>query len=323
MAAWQRYPDNRNAQALVVRMFLRHECDSMAARALAMRGALLDAGAIRELLVPVVRRRFGHTPAALGGMIVAATSGDPATIQSLRVLSTQLSRDGDDRLAFELESRVPSQGDESFQILLTAYHYLDRWQGRRAAGRWLAERTRGLEGEPLERLRTLAFGQGEDRLLWDLPWPQVGGESAEYMWLLRAAATIRSCDDVSVEQRQEVERHFSSRSASHYRMLGRYLLGHEEPSAVLAAVTAPHAMSEVYYYFGLEAQAAGSVRDAARWYSRCIELHQRGNAEHFWAHVQLAEWISRGISLDRIAAEARRNARRPSRTSSRGTGTAS
>ena len=66
------------------------------------------------------------------------------------------------------------------------------------------------------------------------------------------------------------------------------------------------ARSEAFYFIGLKAQTAGDIREAARWYARCAALRQRGNAEDFWARVQVQLWQESGKSLDRIAEESRR-----------------
>ena len=43
--------------------------------------------------------------------------------------------------------------------------------------------------------------------------------------------------------------------------------------------------------------------EAAEWYARCLQLNVWTSAEHIWAARQLAGWVERDRSLERLEAE--------------------
>jgi hypothetical protein len=89
-------------------------------------------------------------------------------------------------------------------------------------------------------------------------------------------------------------------------VLGRFLLGREGEEAALATISDPRSRCETYYYLGLRAESDGAIRDAARWYTRCIETGQGYNGEYQWAYKRLHEWAARSTSLARLEDEAKR-----------------
>jgi lipoprotein NlpI len=127
---------------------------------------------------------------------------------------------------------------------------------------------------------------------------------------MRAAAAARA-GGARGPRREKLARHFARPRPEHYAVLGRFMLSLENEQAALASVTDARSRCETYYYLGLRAQSDGSIRDAARWYARCVESGQSYNFEYHWAHEQLYQWVSSNTSLARLEAAAKHKGARP------------
>jgi hypothetical protein len=141
-------------------------------------------------------------------------------------------------------------------------------------------------------------------LLWEIDDVGPERDHNDFHWLMRAAAVARQ-GGAKDPRRVKLERHFAHASSAHYAVLGRFLLGLEQEPAALATVTDERSRCEAYYYLGLRAQSAGAIREAARWYARCVESGQSYNFEYHWAYEQLYQWVADNTSLARLEADAR------------------
>ena len=230
-----------------------------------------------------------------------AEAGYPASA-GLRSLSYAVNEAGDPETAYAVESSVHATGQDALVVLLGRYRYMERWKGGTAATNWIDAQVAPFDAKTRDLFLNFCYGEGQDDLLWTISLPETDPESLEFLWLLRAAASLRAPVAVA-EQELDLRKHFGATASSHYRLLGRVLLGMEPEAKALAACTNPRASSEVCYYLGFKAQWAGRIAEAADWYSRCLELNQRMNGEDYWARAQLMRWYGTGKCLDAIGRE--------------------
>ena len=303
--AWSRYPDSPGAQASVIELCWRQRKHELAARMLARAPVRLDASDIRWTLAPRFIDCFREKPAegirAIEALL-ASSYRDPA---NLTALALALDQAGHHRMAYEVESRIPAEGQMAVVQLAWRYHYLKRWKGEDAALAWLAAPLRALSPRDRALLACVAYDSRDDELLWEIDDIGREADDQDFHWLLRAASSTR-LGKARDPHRVRLERRYARPRSGHYAVLGRYLLGREDARAALGTVTNPRSRCEAYYYMGLRAQSEGSIRQAARWYARCIETGQSYNGEYRWAFTQLGEWMTSGTSLAGLETDARR-----------------
>ena len=306
--AWSRYPDSPEAQASVVELCWRQRKYDLAARMLTRAETRLNSSDFRWTLAPRFIECFRASPAdgvRAAEALVAVGNFDPMNVSALAMA---LNEAGHHRMAYEIQSTVPAVAPTAMMRLGWCYHYLKRWKGEDAALAWIAAPLRALGARDGATLACVAYDTREGELLWKIDDAGTG-EAREFHWLLRAAASAR-LKPARDPHRARLEGHFFARPRpGHYQVLGRFLLGREDQAAVLASAADPRSRCEAYYYLGLRSQCDGSIRDAARWYARCIETGQTHNAEYGWALQQLGKWASSECSLAGLAADARRDRR--------------
>lgn len=200
-------------------------------------------------------------------------------------------------LAFKLQSRIAAPGLQKLELLMGAYGYLQKWKSEQAAVEWLRKQV----PEPLlAPLSMFAFVNKADTVLWELvPSPQETVEQADYVWLMRAAASLRAPElpedrKAALRQRFEVER------PGFYHQVGRYLLGLIPEDAVIEAAVKPKSRQELPYFLGFKAQAEGRYADAVTWYRATVETSEPKMGEYRWAYDELTRFRSAGLSLARM-----------------------
>ncbi len=207
-------------------------------------------------------------------------------------------------LAFVLQAMLPiARSRNGIDQQLLGYRYLKASQGNHeAALRWLRSRipTNLLNAAALE-----IFSLGEDELLWELVTRPEGRQYGENVWLLRAAAFVRS-GKLAAPRRRALYARYERGSGDAYFMMGRYLLGLESEETTLALATTPQRRCEVAFYMGVKAQGEGRYEDAHDWYLAVRETRQMRDYEYGWATFMLDEWDDRDRSLAVLAREGRR-----------------
>jgi len=242
---------------------------------------------------------------AEGDLVEALLAAGAAPPVAMMALAAELDEAGEHRLAFEVQSRIPGEGQTAVSYLGWSHHYLRRWKGEDAALAWLRPRLAKLSPRDGALLAMVGYQSRDFDLLWEVDDVGPDRSNIEFHWLLRAAAAVRTGPSRD-PQRARLERHYARQSAERYALLGRFLLGRESAAAALAGIVDPRSRCETYYYLGLAAQAQGAIREASRWYARCIETGQSYNGEYHWAYLQLHEWVAKEASLARLEAAARR-----------------
>jgi hypothetical protein len=303
--AWARYPDLPQAQARVVGLCWRQGKDALAARMLAESPVRLTVSDYRGDLAQRYLECFRTAPTRGIRAVEALLATGVVPPAALMALAAELDEAGEHRLAFEVQSRIPGEGQTAVAYMAWSHHYLRRWKGEDAALAWLRPRLAKLAPREAALLAVVGYQSHDFDLLWEVENVGTDRSNIEFHWLMRAAAAVRAGPSRD-PNRARLERHYARPSPERYALLGRFLLGRESADAALASIADPRSRCETYYYLGLAAQARGAIREASRWYVRCIETGQSYNGEYQWAEQQLREWVGKEASLARLEAAARR-----------------
>ena len=302
--AAERAPDTGRAQAQAAELFWRHGKPGAAARLLTSGAGTGAPDHWRTGLGPRFARCFAARAAAGQSAVdsLLATGRIPA--ESIADLAAAAADSGAWELASQVESRVHPAPARRIEHLLSLYRYLGHTRGETEATAWLGPRLQGASAAELAQVQHRAFSLQDDGLLWSVA-SDTTGASAEYPWLLRAAAALRRGDHGGVHAR-DLAWHFAAPDRGHDRMLGRFLLGLADESTILGLGGTRAETCEAFYFVGFKAQTEGRCRDAAAWYARGLATHATSRPEFRWAYDQLLAWSASGLSLERIESAVRR-----------------
>jgi hypothetical protein len=254
-----------------------------------------DWGSVGERFAEV----FGDRPVEEGLRAFDRLREEGIPVSALHYMATTLRERDAGRLAIEIVARLPYP-DKRIGLLsqLQTYQILARQKSKAEALEWLRPRVdpslRGLY------LATLAFERHEDALLWEyVQIPPEGIDEAPYVWLLKAAVSVRTHDD-DPEHRRALEEYFRTERPGFYHQVGRYLLGLTSEEAVLALARQPDEQQELAYFLALKAQAELRYEDAATWYSAAVEQGLFREGEFKWSYSQLWHWRRLELSLAQL-----------------------
>lgn len=215
----------------------------------------------------------------------------------LRSIASQVAKRDRHELAFKLIAALPATGGQAIELSLGAYHQLEAWQGHEAAVEWIRER---IPQKALGLASILFYQEKADDLLWELIRHPGWLEYPEGVWLMRAAAHVRS-GETDPERTEALLRYYRKAGDNKYDVMGKYLVGMVDEAALADIPLARKEMTEVAYYLGLKAQADGRYADAAEWYRVCAEPGSENDGEYRWAYNTLYTWRNRYLSLDELA----------------------
>ncbi|MEO5618932.1 MAG: hypothetical protein ABIS67_14280 [Candidatus Eisenbacteria bacterium] len=308
MLAWQRYPDNDASQALVVDLLWRHAKYDLAARMLAGAPVPLSLeGWQRDLGKRFVRFQRAQPKEAAKAVdaLVGLKLGDWGHLGGFVLAIAAAGRNAE---AAELMARLTPAERLDPQHAIVTYRYVKEALGELAAADWLRKNLPAQDENTLAMLHLHAYGTDVGEAQWIVPLPKGSESTVENLWLMRVATALRDSVGTSA-QLDQLRAHFASPGADTYRHFARLLLGLEPVDSILALRLDNRSEGEAYYYIALKHQAEGDLRAAADWYTRCIEVNVWSNGEHHWAMQQLAAWVARDRSLERLAAEAMKGRR--------------
>ena len=178
-----------------------------------------------------------------------------------------------------------------------AYGYMKQGQDEKTALAWLRATVPERMREPL---CMFAFADKEDTVLWDVvPAADGTGETEDYVWLTRAAASVRAHDKDAAHQ-AALSKRFGVERPGFYHQLGRHLLGLAPQEAAIAAATEPKSRQELPFFLGLKAQAEGHYADAVTWYRDAVETGNPSNGEWRWALNELLRLRQAELSLEQL-----------------------
>ncbi|WNG18745.1 hypothetical protein F0U63_31715 [Cystobacter fuscus] len=268
--------------------------------------ATLKDSQVRRLLVTDWRRVgerfaevFGGRPVKEGLRAFDELREADISVSALHYMASPLRKREEGRLSIEIFARIPYPNDRIglFRQLQT-YQILARQKSKAEALEWLRPRV-----DPSLRgiyLATIAFELHEDALLWEyVQSPPEGADHAAYVWLLKAASSLRTHDD-NPEHRRALEEYFRAERPGFYQQVGRYLLGLTSEEEVLALAKRPDEQQELPYFLALKAQAERRYEDAATWYSAAVEQGLPPEGEYQWSYVQLWHWRGLELSLAQL-----------------------
>jgi hypothetical protein len=210
-----------------------------------------------------------------------------------------IAKKGNYELAFDMVTRLHYPGPGNLVFLGHGYEYLKELKGKDAALQWMRSQTPMVAGMAAMAL----YEEKHYDLLWDLIPTPVPEPHADFVWLMRAAASLQVGPGRD-PHRAELEAYYRSRRGGYYDAIGRYLMGMTNEKDVLGLVSAPDSRCEVAYYLGLKAESEGRFADASDWYRVTVETGLTRNHEHRWALNTLYLWAGKDESLDRLAAGA-------------------
>ena len=215
-----------------------------------------------------------------------------------------IERAGNSQLAFELQSRARRPGLFGFlEMVVKAYGHLKKWRGEEAALAWLREQTAPyMATQSVGLTLTLVYQEQHFELLWNYAGDPGHSAVADFIWLLRAAASLKS--GATEQQHRELFNHYASlHSANAYQVMGRYLLGLATQDELLFHAKTAKRRCEIAYYLGVKAEADGRFEEASDWYRVAVETGRKTDGEFHWAHADLASWRKKGKGLSRLATE--------------------
>ncbi len=206
-----------------------------------------------------------------------------------------------DDLAFQMVSRLHFGGIGDLTFRIDGYKYLKAVKGPKAALEWV--RT-AIQPNLYNPTTMMAFTAHEYGLLWDLVDKPTPGYGEDFAWAMRAAASVK-LGPRKDSHRVELEKYFQQHTKGYWETIGRYLMGLASEDELVAQAKNPRERCENAYYLGLRAESDDRFEDASDWYRISVESGLENMGEYRWAYNTLYLWEGKGMSLARIAAEAR------------------
>jgi hypothetical protein len=330
--ASERYPDSFRTASLMAELYWKHRKYDEAAKFLTSIPKSIPSTSWAFEISEHFKNVFANEPREKAEKAIEALSQAGISPWNLITLARPIAKAGNYELAFEIASKIKNNastlGDVEF--LTEGYQYLKAWKGEESALNWLRS---GIPGPFVNPSSMIFFEQKQYDLLWTLiKLPK--GEGADFIWLLRAAAYVKSKDKLE-SRKSELIQYYSSRNSgligssyiepiarfcrwfrfqncssnitSYYDRIGMYLMGITNEREALELASSEKQKCEVTFYLGLKADAEGRFEDATDWYRASVETGFVENGEYRWAYNRLYEWYSSGKSLSLIKEEANEN----------------
>ena len=132
-----------------------------------------------------------------------------------------------------------------------------------------------------------AYGRGDFDALWSVASDDVDDVAhREYIWLLRAMASVRS--GPNDPRRLTVTTHFLGDDVDEFAVMGRCLLGRAAARDVIALAESEPLRALALYTLGVRAEAEGRAGEAADWYQLTRLAGSAADREFRWAAERLA-----------------------------------
>ncbi len=205
-------------------------------------------------------------------------------------------------LAFQMFAKLKGRGYDRLNELMESYRFLKASEGAAKADAWLTQ-TVPLRARPAAAM--MLYSDGEYDASWSMLPNFPPGRNSDYVWLLRASGYLRSGENDTMKK-QELLDYFAQPGGSHYRVVGRYLMGLAPLDDVLKAMTTRKRICELGYYIGVKAMAAGDYRTASDWFHVSALTGSTHDGEYRWSYSILAKWMQEPLSLQAMAKQAAR-----------------
>jgi len=253
-----------------------------AARVVLRRSALL-ARDRADTLAAAFAGAFGTSVAEVTPAVRAlAEAGVPVELAA--ALGDALGRRRHDALALAVLAAIDAPDPlAQTDLLVRAWRVRRAVRGEAAASAWL----RGAV-PPSQRgaAAVAAYRHGAFEALWS-PGSVDADDVVprEYVWLLRAMASVRS--GPNDPRRLALTTHFLGEESDEYAVMGRSLLGRAAPRDVIALAESEPLRALALYTLGVRAEADGRADEAADWYQLTRLAAAPGDREHRWAAERL------------------------------------
>ena len=211
----------------------------------------------------------------------------------LKNIPIMLAKADRNELAFRLNNMLFGRGLANLDFILTSYGYLKQSNGKDAADLWIRKKIPATMRNPAGMI---FFAQKEYDLLWDLIDESEQNKHADFIWLLRAAAWVKSNDD-NRNHKEKLHDYYSKNDRTYYNKIGRFLMEFDSGENLLAGAVNANKRCELAYYFGLKAQGEGDYDLASDWYHIALETGMIKMGEYRWAHNELYRWYTKDMSL--------------------------
>jgi len=320
-----RYPDGPEYRAFLAGLYWSHGKPKEAADLLKAGGKRLNNNVWHFTIAPEFAEAFSEKTkedALTAYSALIAQGFEPMDILSLVY---PLEKKGKYDLAFELSSQIHANGIGNLFFLTHSYHCLKECKGKPDALDWLRKR---VPPEMLNPLAMLAYTSGEYDPLWDIIGDPGKGRNADFVWVMRAAASERLGSDKD-PHRNALMAHYEKKDGGimdtannmisgvtsrfsggskenddgYYDQISRFLCGLTREEEILKLATDPHKRCEIAYYIAVRAQGEGRYSDASDWYRVALETGLTKMGEHRWANETLYMWLVKQKSLSRLQQE--------------------
>jgi hypothetical protein len=287
----ERYPSALHSRLVLAQIYWRSGAYKDAAETLKSFPLPLNAANWRWEIAPKFREVFAEKPVDEAVNAFRFLAGEKFEPQFIVGIAQEFGRKNEHETAFRMVDLLGGEGQSEIARLLKGYYYLKRWKGESEALPWLKRRLP--EGLPDGVLGMLIYNEQEDDLLWTLiddPDDEPGGE---YIWLLRAAAAVRSKNAALLKRVGDEYRG----TGTFYDKVTNYLRGTLSEDDLLAAINNGKRLCEGGYFIGLKAQADGDLRKASDWFQIVLNTGLMNNGEYHWAFSQAYDLKNRARSL--------------------------
>jgi tetratricopeptide (TPR) repeat protein len=221
---------------------------------------------------------FGNAPIdrALAAWTPLSEAGGPFDLQQFIY---PIASAGKTELAFRMQSGLHADGLGELEMLMASYDYLERWKGTTEATAWLRD---AVPSQIVDPASMFIYPEHNLELLWTLTSSPSRGEPREFVYLMRAAAALKS-PAIRKAHQQDLADHYNASGSGDYYPIGRVVMGLADESSLAPFITSPKRRCEIAYYLGAKAQADGRKDDAVAWFRVVLETRQSENGEYRWA----------------------------------------
>ena len=278
-----RLPNNWESVTVLAELLWRHGKPDEAAGVLLHPPFRIEPDDWRTHVAPPFLHAFARRPEADALAAFASLERAGLIRRKLRELAVGVAA-AQGPMGVALLTRLVASGPADPVLLVRTAAALHSMQGSAAAAAWLRARA---APEDVYSLARLMYAEREDALLWEAlpdPLPQA---SAEDVWLLRAAAALRSPE----ARTGALHAHYAAAADDETSRLGRYLSRLSGEDAIRGASRRTRAA----WALGTRAEAEGRRTDAVAWYQVAVAGGTTTEPERTFAMDALRGWAEEAV----------------------------
>lgn len=292
----ERYPENVDASALVVRTLWLKRDPASAAKELAENQNGLVRDWDTRLPTAFAEAYQGASEADIGNAVAEMNRAHlPPHILVNMVL--ELAKNGDLvpmalRLLTPLRDPAPAL-NTGMQVSI--YEFVRERSGEDAALAWI----RQVIPAPDQKLALILFQERKYGLLWGLYPAGSQGTNARVARLLKAASLLHLREMTSARRTALIAEIEADPAHDDEFVRGAlFLLGQRDEDAVLRPLPDIASVAELGWVMGMKAASEGRFRDAEPWFQVALESQQQRQPPHAWSFIVLSNWLAEIRSLE-------------------------